>query len=374
MRVAQKRKEKWKMDKKILVSLILIGLLGAAAGIGTWAYFSSTRTMNPGFYTASLNLELGVDYPWETSVLHNMAPGEDRVQIFRLTNTGTTSGSFSELQISYEVMPTIDGVISGGEWNGAASITVVGGKGTVKVLASAGYLYVLFDLVDPNDARTQYVNEVGNDQISININPTDGGPWGFPYDLIFETSALSAGDGGHHQLPWNPKENSGTIDGWATRWFPNNLQEALPVDLESATIYSGGKRITEWKLPLASIGVSPGDVLKVGGAVDVGDGGSYVYPIGLVWSDAGTYMPCILKGDIGEVITVKVDEWLGYWHELSSGYTLKQWVGGKLSPILEEYDGVGAVQITLHFDEDAGNEYQNICGDIDFTFTLWQGP
>ncbi len=111
----------------------------------------------------------------------------------------------------------------------------------------------------------------------------------FPYDLIFETSALSSVDGGHHVLPWNPKDNSGTLDGWATRWFPNNAQEALPGDLESSTTYSGGKRITEWKLPLPSICGSLGDELKVGGAVDVGDGNSYVYPIGLDWNVASTF-------------------------------------------------------------------------------------
>jgi len=185
----------------------------------------------------------------------------------------------------------IDGVVSDGEWDEAVSIDVVDNMGTVKVLATTDYLYVLFDLVDSNDARTDYEFEVGNDQISINVNPTDGGSWGFPYDLIFETSALSVEDGGHHMLPWNPKVNSGTSsDGWATRWFPNDAQENLPSDLKSATIYSSGQRITEWKIPLATIGLSPGDTLKVGGAIDVGDGSSYVYPIGLDWSDANTYV------------------------------------------------------------------------------------
>jgi len=175
--------------------------------------------------------------------------------------------------------PTIDGVISEGEWDGALSIPVTSNMGTVNLLASIDYLYVLFDLVDSTDARLGQ-NLKGNDQTSININPTSGGPWGFPYDLIFETSA---------DLPWNPKVNSGIIDGWNTRWFPNDAQEALPADLQSATIYSGGKRITEWKLPLASIGVSPGNTLKIGGAIEVGDGNSYVYPVGLDWADASTY-------------------------------------------------------------------------------------
>jgi len=184
---------------------------------------------------------------------------------------------------------TIDGVIGSGEWDGATQIPVASGMGDVFVIAETDYLYVLFDLNDSTDARTSYPFEVGNDQISININPTDGGPWGFPYDLIFETSALSSVNGGHHVLPWNPKVNSGTLDGWATRWFPNNAQDVLPADLESSTLYSGGKRITEWKIPLSSVGVSPGDELKIGGAVDVGDGNSYVYPIGLDWGNASTF-------------------------------------------------------------------------------------
>ena len=189
--------------------------------------------------------------------------------------------------------PAIDGTISDGEWDGALEIDVASSMGTVKVLASEEYLYVLLDVVDSTDARTQYVNERGNDQVSANINPTAGvGTWGFPYDLIFETSALSGGaylpdDGGHHQLPWYPKVNSGTsADGWATRWFPDDAQETLPVELESATVYSSGKRVTEWKLPLVS---TAGATLEVGGAIDVGDGNSYVYPVGLDWNDPATF-------------------------------------------------------------------------------------
>lgn len=85
-------------------------------------------------------------------------------------------------------------------------------------------------------------------------------------------------------MPWNPKVNSGTIDGWATRWFPNDAQQSLPGDLASATVYSGG-RVTEWKMPLAS-STAP----KVGGAIDVGDGNSYTYPVDLVWSNPATFV------------------------------------------------------------------------------------
>ncbi len=186
-----------------------------------------------------------------------------------------------------EAVPTIDGVIDIGEWDRAAVIDVASNMGTVRVMADTGYLYVLFDVVDSTDARLGE-NILGNDQISINVNPTDGGSWGFPYDLIFETSA---------DLPWNPKIDSGTIDEWNTRWFPNNAQGNLPTDLQSVTTYSGGKRITEWMLPLAS---SLGGVLQLGGAVDVGDGSSYVYPIGLYWAVPSTFFHL----SVGEPIVV----------------------------------------------------------------------
>ncbi len=209
--------------------------------------------------------------------------------------------------------PTIDGVISTGEWDGAVVIPVASGMGTVSVIAYTDYMYVLFDVVDSGDHRDNLVSGSGNDHISTNINPTAGVlTWGFPYDLIFETSALSGGppggpdDGGHHWLPWNPKVNSGTIDGWATRWFPNDLQQPLPGDLASATVYSGGRRVTEWKMPLASsTAPSPGDTLKVGGAIDVGDGNSYKYPVGLDWNDPATFEDVVVP--IPEPIEVDID-------------------------------------------------------------------
>lgn len=192
-----------------------------------------------------------------------------------------TLGLVTAVPVSAAGPPTIDGAIGAGEWDGALEIPVASSMGTVKLLASTDYLFVLFDVTDSTDARLGQ-NLHGNDQTSININPTAGvGTWGFPYDLIFETSA---------DLPWNPKDNSGIIDGWNTRWFPNDAQEALPVDLESATIYSGGKRITEWKLPLATIAPLPGDTLLVGGATEAGDAaGSYVYPVGLDWNNPSTF-------------------------------------------------------------------------------------
>lgn len=187
---------------------------------------------------------------------------------------------FQATPLSAQASITVDGVIGVGEWDGEAGILIDDGMGFVMLSSTTDYLYVLFYIVDNTDARLGQ-NIKGNDQTSINVNPTDGGAWGFPYDLIFETSA---------DFPWNPKVNSGILDNWNTKWFPNNAQENLPNDLESVTIYSGGMRTTEWKIPLDTIGVSAGDTLKIGGAIEVGDGSSYVYPIGLDWGDVSTFV------------------------------------------------------------------------------------
>ena len=186
--------------------------------------------------------------------------------------------------------PVVDGVIGAGEWAGCTSIGIASQMGSVCVLAYPNYMYVKYEINDTTDARTLYDGEVGNDQISINVNPTDGaGTWGFPYDLIFETSALDAANGGHHILPWNPKVNSGTTaDNWASRLLENNLQTSLlPASVQSATAYTGSQRITEWRLPMTA--VAQASSIKVGGAVDVGDGNSYVFPVGLDWNSSATF-------------------------------------------------------------------------------------
>ncbi len=175
---------------------------------------------------------------------------------------------------------TIDGVIGPGEWTGAQSITVASGKGTVSVIADPEYLYVLFDIADTTDARLGE-NPHGNDQTGLNINPTDGGSWGYPYDLVFQTGADPAAWGG---------VSSGMSDGWYTCWWlPGVGQVPLPAGVSTMTLFNP-TRVSEWKIPLGEFGASFFDVLLLGGAIDIGDGSSsYIFPVGLDWSDADTF-------------------------------------------------------------------------------------
>lgn len=191
--------------------------------------------------------------------------------------------------------PEIDGVIGGDEWDGATVITTADGVSTVSVMADTDYLYVLFQVVDSTDARLGQT--FGNDQTSININPTDGAPYGMPCDIIFQMGADPAAWGG---------TSSGETDGWQTDWeIEGEQQLLLPADLVTKTVYyDTGTRVSEWKLPLASIaGLSAGDTIKVGGTANIGDQKSYCYPIDLdpVWSDASTYVDILVPLPSGTV-------------------------------------------------------------------------
>jgi len=174
---------------------------------------------------------------------------------------------------------TIDGTITAGEWDGATLISVASDKGTVKVLVTTDYLYMLLEVQDSTDNRIG--QGTGNDKTSVNINPTPGGSWGKPYDIIFEMGTDAASWGGF---------NAGTIDGYKTNWVVKGVQQTLPTDLKAVTLYSGGRKTTEWKIPLATIGLSLGGTLKIGGNFDIDVGKThYRYPIGLDWNIVGTY-------------------------------------------------------------------------------------
>lgn len=190
--------------------------------------------------------------------------------------------------------PTIDGVISPCEWTCAIVIPVALEMGNASFIAHTDYLYVLFEVIDTTDARLDE-NLVGNDKIGLNINPTPEGPWGKPYDIVFQTGA----DPAAFTTTEPTGVSSGMSDDWYTEWVVESVQDDLPEDVETMTSYSEGKRISEWKIPLASINPSVGDTLSIGGACDnLGStepaGGSFSYPIGLNWSDPETFVDILV--------------------------------------------------------------------------------
>jgi predicted ribosomally synthesized peptide with SipW-like signal peptide len=79
------------MDKKILVSVMVIGLVATLAGAGLHAYFSDTETSSGNTFTAgTLDLTLGGStLPFSVSDTYPGASGSDHVT---LTNGGSLSG------------------------------------------------------------------------------------------------------------------------------------------------------------------------------------------------------------------------------------------------------------------------------------------
>lgn len=181
-----------------------------------------------------------------------------------------------------DTAPTIDGVIGAGEWDEAQSWTDDNGDGgtaTIYAMTDTQYLYVAFDTNDEEDARLGQ-NVHGNDQTSVNINPSDA-PWGMPCDIIFQTGSDPTAWGGM---------SSGDSDGWETQWKIDDIQqESLPVDLVTMTLFNPC-RVTEWQIPLSSIGISLGDEIKIGGAISLPpSAANVIYPIGLDWNNVDTY-------------------------------------------------------------------------------------
>ena len=204
--------------------------------------------------------------------------------------------------------PVIDGVASFTEWQEATVIQVADSMGTVKVIAYPDYLYLLFIVTDSTDARLG--QPVGNDKFGVNINPTPGASWGMPCDIIFQTGT----DPNAWQAP-----SMGPTDGWETDWQIKGVQQTLPADVLTKTLYSGTTRISEWKIPLATIAPSPGSTIKLGGAcdIDVANAGlSFSYPPALAWGDVATYavIPVQNATSVGattevldDVISINVD-------------------------------------------------------------------
>ena len=84
------------MNKKILTSIFIIGILALAMGWGTYSYFSDKETISSTFRAGTLNLVLSVDgvnwydgntVPWSSP--SNWAPGDKVTVRIYLVNTGS---------------------------------------------------------------------------------------------------------------------------------------------------------------------------------------------------------------------------------------------------------------------------------------------
>ncbi|MEM3581314.1 MAG: TasA family protein [Candidatus Bathyarchaeia archaeon] len=84
------------MDKKILVSLFIIGLVGFVLGWGTYSQFSDTETTTATFTAGTLNLKVGDDDPvsWKID-LADLLPGCSGSESVVIKNIGSVNGKLS---------------------------------------------------------------------------------------------------------------------------------------------------------------------------------------------------------------------------------------------------------------------------------------
>jgi spore coat-associated protein N len=87
------------VNKKIILSVLIIGCLATVAGAGTWAYFDDTKTSNNNAIETG-TLKLSVDgsdassTTFDTFSFTNLAPGDkdDNAKTFTVKNTGSLNG------------------------------------------------------------------------------------------------------------------------------------------------------------------------------------------------------------------------------------------------------------------------------------------
>ena len=84
--------------KKILMSLLVIGVIGALIGGGAFAAFSDTETSTSNSFTAgTLDLEVDSENPWASTKIStsSLKPGDSGAVDIALENSGNLSGSLT---------------------------------------------------------------------------------------------------------------------------------------------------------------------------------------------------------------------------------------------------------------------------------------
>jgi len=204
--------------------------------------------------------------------------------------------------------PTIDGVISTGEWDGTlwfdetldntftnpASMPV-----QIYMTNDADNLYVALDIPDIYDMRAHpEVAEGGSDTFSMNIG-VEGEARSYSRILQFNTTDRTGDpnwfvlDGYFAQWAVATSETNTTV------WGPDVEYRPIPAGVQSKTIIDEAHRVQEIAIPLSDLGVAPGTAIRIGGCIRAAAYEDYnfhaLYPVGLDWGDAETYAPYSAK-------------------------------------------------------------------------------
>jgi predicted ribosomally synthesized peptide with SipW-like signal peptide len=145
--------------KKILISLLLIGLLAAAIGVGVSAVWTSTAVVPGSFATTSLDITAGVHT--YSAGLNSMYPGDTETVEFEINNP-------SIMDVTFDMTVVLGGDLTTGSypvtvtakelWDGSNYVTW---DGMDAPLPAGGTTYAKIAITLPHDAENNYMNLTG---------------------------------------------------------------------------------------------------------------------------------------------------------------------------------------------------------------------
>lgn len=149
------------MDRKIITSIFVIGLVATLSGAGMYAVFTDSATSAGNTFKAgTLDISLGTS-SWSTG-FDNMKPGDTVTFTITVGNDGT-------LPLDYTIDPVLSGDLAGGSY--PCTVTQVRVDGAVPTphrtgsLSVAGggdrYDTVEIDVTMPSDAGNWYQGRSG---------------------------------------------------------------------------------------------------------------------------------------------------------------------------------------------------------------------
>ena len=147
----------------------------------------------------------------------------------------------------------IDGTITAGEWDGAATGTIGNGGGTVYLKADTDYIYGAFDITgwDPTAENNLHGNKFGFGVWNAdNSYPTDG--------VEFWQSSIGAGT-----LPSGYSEVINGLD--SAFGLDGVVQGFIPGDLQAMHSTATGHYVWEVMMPISTMTVVDNTVWVVGG-------------------------------------------------------------------------------------------------------------
>jgi len=151
------------MNKKILMSIMAIGLVAMLAGTGLYAVFTSTDTSGPHTFTAGTLIITAGGATWKAGInSQNLKPGDTLTLEIPVTNGGT-------LPLDYTITWVIGGALSTGSTPCVVSQIRVDGVVTASdSLGVGGSDNVQIDITMPSGAGNAYQGLSGTITVTFN--------------------------------------------------------------------------------------------------------------------------------------------------------------------------------------------------------------